>query len=124
MKALKKNGLGGGLVAALLVMAVLGLVSLTGCANTSEGASGPNLFLGEWEASVSGMKQTFEFTSNGTGRFIVSVPGYPQATSGFTFTYTARGDTAKLEVNGSPTIITLEPDGHSFVYGGAIYTKQ
>ena len=30
MKALKKNGLGGGLVAALLVMAVLGLFSLTG----------------------------------------------------------------------------------------------
>ena len=35
MKALKKNGLGGGLVAALLVMAVLGLFSLTGCSNTS-----------------------------------------------------------------------------------------
>ena len=33
MKALKKNGLGGGLVAAVLVMAVLGLFSLTGCAS-------------------------------------------------------------------------------------------
>ena len=36
MKALKKNGLGGGLVAALLVMAVLGLFSLTGCASAPE----------------------------------------------------------------------------------------
>ena len=36
MKALKKKGLGGGLVAALLVMAVLGLVSLTGCASAPE----------------------------------------------------------------------------------------
>ena len=36
MKALKKNGLGGGLIAALLVMAVLGLFSLTGCASAPE----------------------------------------------------------------------------------------
>ena len=36
MKALKKNGLGGGLVAALLVLAVLGLFSLTGCASAPE----------------------------------------------------------------------------------------
>ena len=36
MKALKKNGLEGGLVAALLVMAVLGLFSLTGCASAPE----------------------------------------------------------------------------------------
>lgn len=36
MKVFKRNGLGGGLVAALLVVAVLGLVSLTGCASASE----------------------------------------------------------------------------------------
>ncbi len=37
MKALKKNGLVGG-VAALLVVAVLGLFSLTGCSNASGGS--------------------------------------------------------------------------------------
>ena len=71
MKALKKNGLGGGLVAALLVMAVLGLFSLTGCSNTSGGTSkadGPNQFLGEWiyeqTSSYSEVELTQTFTWN------------------------------------------------------------
>ena len=82
MKALKKKGLGGGLVAALLVMAVLGLVSLTGCSNTSGGTSkadGQNLFLGKWVSTntqtTSGVTvietRTLNFKSDGTATFTV-----------------------------------------------------
>ena len=52
MKALKKNGLGGGLVAALLVMAVLGLVSLTGCASLGIASKGADYFIGKTEEDL------------------------------------------------------------------------
>lgn len=52
MKALKKNGLGGGLVAALLVMAVLGLSSLTGCASLGIASKGAEYFVGKTEEDL------------------------------------------------------------------------
>lgn len=133
MKALKKNGLAGGLVA-LLAVAVLGLFSLTGCANTSEGASGPNQFLGEWiyeqTTSQSGVELTQTFTwnfrSDGICTYTVSITSVPGGSGGSstTYEYTASGDTATLNYNGATMTITLRPDGKSFLYGGKIYTKQ
>ena len=137
MKALKKNGLGGGLVAALLVMAVLGLVSLTGCSNASGGTSkadGPNQFLGKWvyeqtsSYSEVELTQTFtwNFRSDGICTYTVStsVPGVSGGGSSITYEYTAKGDTATLNYNGATMTLTLRPDGKSFLYGGKIYTKQ
>ena len=139
MKALKKNGLGGGLVAALLVMAVLGLVSLTGCSNTSGGTSkadGQNLFLGKWVSTntqtTSGVTvietRTLNFKSDGLVTFTVhteatgygsSVPGY----SSYTYEYTASGNTATLNYSGVSMTITLRADG-KIIWGGTSYTKQ
>lgn len=53
MKALKKNGLVGG-VAALLVVAVLGLFSLTGCSNASGGSKtgGGGQFTLSWQMGL------------------------------------------------------------------------
>ena len=139
MKALKKNGLGGGLVAALLVMAVLGLFSLTGCSNTSEGASGPNLFLGEWVYTTTETFSyvtvksiyTLRFESDGQCtwilREILNAMGSETRGSKIldTYKYTVNADTATLSPNGIPTAkITLNPDGKSFWYDGFIYTKQ
>ncbi len=136
MKALKKNGLAGGLVA-LLAVAVLGLFSLTGCSNASGGTSkadGPNQFLGEWiyeqTSSQSGVELTQTFTwnfrSDGICTFTVSITSVPGASGGSstTYEYTAKGDTATLNYSGATTTITLRPDGKSFLYGGKIYTKQ
>lgn len=138
MKALKKNGLGGGLVAALLVMAVLGLVSLTGCSNTSGGTSkadGPNHFLGKWVSTntqtISDVTvietRTLNFKSDGLVTFTVhteatgygsSVPGYS-----YTYEYTASGNTATLNYSGVSMTITLRADG-KIIWGGTSYTKQ
>lgn len=136
MKALKKNGLAGGLVA-LLAVAVLGLFSLTGCSNASGGtskAAGPNQFLGEWiyeqTTSQSGVEliQTFtwNFRSDGICTYTVSITSVPGASGGSstTYEYTASGDTATLNYNGATMTITLRPDGKSFLYGGKSYTKQ
>ena len=52
MKALKKNGLAGG-VAALLTVAVLGLFSLTGCSNASGGSkTGGGQFTLSWQMGL------------------------------------------------------------------------
>ncbi len=51
MKALKKNGLAGGLVA-LLAVAVLGLFSLTGCASLGVASKGAEYFVGKTEADL------------------------------------------------------------------------
>lgn len=51
MKALKKNGLAGGLVA-LLAVAVLGLFSLTGCASLGIASKGAEYFVGKTEEDL------------------------------------------------------------------------
>lgn len=138
MKALKKNGLGGGLVAALLVMAVLGLSSLTGCSNASGGTSkadGPNQFLGKWVSTntqtTSGVTvietRTLNFKSDGLVTFTVhtEVTGYGSSVPGYSYTYeyTASGNTATLNYSGVSMTITLRADG-KIIWGGTSYTKQ
>ena len=65
MKALKKNGLGGGLVAALLVMAVLGLVSLTGCASAPYMPNPVDVTAGSEEDPFAGTK--WDYKAEGAG---------------------------------------------------------
>lgn len=138
MKALKKNGLGGGLVAALLVVAVLGLVSLTGCSNASGGTSkadGQNLFLGKWVSTntqtISGVTvietRTLNFKSDGLVTFTIhtEVTGYGSSVPGYSYTYeyTASGNTATLNYSGVSMTITLRADG-KIIWSGTSYTKQ
>lgn len=137
MKALKKNGLGGGLVA-LLAVAVLGLFSLTGCSNTSGGTSkadGQNLFLGKWVSTntqtTSGVTvietRTLNFKSDGLVTFTVhtEVTGYGSSVPvySYTYEYTASGNTATLNYSGVSMTITLRADG-KIIWGGTSYTKQ
>ena len=141
MKVLKKNGLGGGLVATLLVVAVLGLFSLTGCSNASGGSKtgGDNSpFLGRWvyegRQTTSGITVTSTYTWNfqdkGRCSFTMSttstgygttqtIPGTPTS-----YKYTVNGNTATLSYSGLTFTITLNSDGNTFSYGGNTYTKQ
>ena len=137
MKALKKNGLAGGLVA-LLAVAVLGLFSLMGCSNASGGtnkADGPNLFLGKWVSTntqtISGVTvietRTLNFKSDGLVTFTLhtEVTGYGSSVPGYSYTYeyTASGNTATLNYSGVSMTITLRADG-KIIWSGTSYTKQ
>lgn len=125
-------------VAMMLVVAVLGLVSLTGCSNASGGTSkadGQNLFLGKWVSTntqtISGVTvietRTLNFKSDGLVTFTLhtEVTGYGSSVPGYSYTYeyTASGNTATLNYSGVSMTITLRADG-KIIWSGTSYTKQ
>lgn len=123
MKALKKNGRGGGMAAALLVVAVLGLFSLTGCVsapympNPVDVAAGSeeDPFAGtRWEYVVEGggiVKTTnvLLFHKDGTASLNGSKPKQYTVTSGDDGKYMAKFD-GGLNYNAVAFIIIDKPD--------------